>query len=375
MKISIDSRTIQKGDIFIPVKGPNFDGHDFIEDVIKKGGKVLNVDLFEYAKSYRKKLNCKVIAITGSAGKTTAKDMISSVLSQRYSVTKTHENQNNEFGVPLTLLSADAKTDFLVVEMGMRKKGDIAFLTKIVQPDVVIITNIGLTHIEFFKNQRQLCLGKAEIFRKALAWQTKKRSCFINFNTPYHDVLVQKATKTGYSIFPFKGEDKLAENINLCYTVAKHFDMDEKAINNGIKAFQTSSNRLKLMSTRVIELIDDSYNSNPAAVDYALSYLKKFKGRKIAVLGSMLELGIFSKKEHQNVKDVAIQHQVDLLLTIGEEFKGLSSKDLAILHFEDKQSLHTYLKLECKQGDIVLVKGSRGLKMEETVEFLQSQFS
>jgi UDP-N-acetylmuramyl pentapeptide synthase len=146
----------------------------FIEDVIKKGGKVLNVDLFEYAKSYRKKLNCKVIAITGSAGKTTAKDMISSVLSQHYSVTKTHENQNNEFGVPLTLLSADAKTDFLVVEMGMRKKGDIAFLTKIVQPDVVIITNIGLTHIEFFKNQRQLCLGKAEIFRNALAWQTKK---------------------------------------------------------------------------------------------------------------------------------------------------------------------------------------------------------
>tara|TARA_A100001015_G_scaffold18638_1_gene21608 strand:- start:12923 stop:14050 length:1128 start_codon:yes stop_codon:yes gene_type:complete len=374
MTYSIDSRTIQPGDTFIPVKGPNFDGHDFIDDVIKKGGKVLDVDLFEYAKKYRKKLKCKVIAITGSSGKTTVKDMLAAILGQKFKVTKTHENQNNEFGVPLTLLSADANTEYLIVEMGMRKKGDISFLTKIVQPDIVVVTNIGLTHIEFFTSQRQLCLGKAEIFRKAQKWQEQKRVSFINFNTPYHNLLVTKAEKNGYIALPFKGEDKLSENINLCYAVGQHLGLDAATINNGIETVETSSKRLKVLRTSTIRIIDDSYNSNPAGLEYAFTYLKKFKGRKIVVLGAMLELGKYSKKEHQKVEQLALNHDIDLCITLGEEFKVLNSKKLSIIHFESKKALHEYLKVECKFGDVILVKGSRGLKMEETVEFLRTIF-
>ena len=374
MKISIDSRTIQPGDTFIPVKGPNFDGRDFIDDVIKKGGKILDVDLFEYAKKYRQKLKCKVIAITGSAGKTTVKDMLATILSQQFNVTKTHENQNNEFGVPLTLLSANANTDFLIVEMGMRKKGDISFLTKIAQPDIVIITNIGLSHIEFFKTQRQLCLGKAEIFRNAHQWQMQKRHAFINFNTNYCDLLVSKAKKYDYIVLPFKGEDKLSENLNACYTVAQHLGLNDQLINKGIKHVETSSKRLKVIRTSKVRVIDDTYNSNPAGLEYAFSYLKKFKGRKMAILGSMLELGKHSKKEHQNVEQQALNHNIDLCLTYGDEFKFIKFKKVNFIHFESKAKLHEYLKVECKFGDVILVKGSRGLKMEETVEFLQSNF-
>lgn len=375
MKISIDSRNIQPGDTFIPVKGPRFDGRDFIDEVIKKGGKVLDVDLFDYAKKYRQKLTCKVIAITGSAGKTTVKDMLASILSQDYNVTKTHENQNNEFGVPLTLLSANATTDFLIVEMGMRKKGDLSFLTKIAQPDYVIMTNIGLSHIEFFKHQRQLSLGKAEIFRKASKWQTHKRHAFINFNTPYHELLVEKAQKAEYVVLPFKGEDKLAENINACYTIAQHLGVSNDLINQGIKQFQTSAKRLKLIRTSTVRIIDDTYNSNPAGVEYALTYLATFKGRKIAVLGSMLELGKHSEKAHQQIEALLMNSNIDLCVTFGEEFKPVKSKKVSIIHFEDKAAMHDYLKVECKFGDVILVKGSRGLKMEETVECLQSFFN
>ena len=125
MKVSIDSRTIEPGDYFIPVKGTHFDGRDFIPEVVEKGGNVLDVDLFSYAKKYRKRLSAKVIAVVGSAGKTTVKDMLYSVLSMSFNVVKTHENQNNEFGVPLTLLAADEETEFLIVEMGLRKKQDL----------------------------------------------------------------------------------------------------------------------------------------------------------------------------------------------------------------------------------------------------------
>ncbi|RAP26766.1 hypothetical protein DID78_06550 [Candidatus Marinamargulisbacteria bacterium SCGC AG-343-D04] len=206
MKISIDSRTIQAGDTFIPVKGKNFDGRDFVDEVIKKGGHVLDVDLFDYAKKYRQKLACTVIGITGSAGKTTLKELLFSVLNTSYNVVKTFENQNNEFGVPLTLLSADDSTDILIVEMGMRKKKDIEFLTMMVQPDIVVFSGVGKTHIEFFRNQRQLALAKAEIFRAAKSWQKEKeRHAFLNSNGDYADLIEQKATKAGYILNPYGG--------------------------------------------------------------------------------------------------------------------------------------------------------------------------
>lgn len=371
MKVSIDSRTVQAGDVFIPVKGPNFDGHDFIDEAISKGATVLDVDLGKYAKKYRKKLTCKVIGITGSSGKTTIKDMLASMLSQNFNVTKTKENQNNEYGVPLTVLSADARTDYLIVEMGMRKKGDIKHLTQMVQPDIVIVSNIGLTHIEFFSTQRQLALGKGEIFQTAQKWQTNKRASFINYNTPYHELLAKKASKCGYRVIPFKGEDKWSENVNICFTVCQYLGLEEDVIRKGLDVFETSSHRLKVYEKKDKVIIDDSYNSNPAGIEYALSYLNRFKGRKIAVLGDMLELGEHTQKQHEHVETVAIENQIDIVFTYGEIFKSIIFQNITRVHCDTKETLHKLLKEEIKASDIVLVKGSRGLKMEETVEFLR----
>ena len=165
MSYSIDSRSIQAGDWFIPVKGPRFDGHDYIADVLSKGARVLDVDLTTYATDFRKKtLKAIVIGITGSAGKTTVKDLIAAVLSTQFKVAKTAENQNNEIGVPLTLLNTPDDADFVVVEMGMRGRGQIKHLTQIAKPDWVLISSIGSTHIELLKTKRNIALAKAEIF-------------------------------------------------------------------------------------------------------------------------------------------------------------------------------------------------------------------
>lgn len=370
MKISIDSRTIQPGDYFIPVKGKNFDGRHFIKDALEKGGRLLDVDLHEYARKFRKKLTCPVIAITGSAGKTTTKDLLFGILSQKYRVSKTHENQNNEFGVPLTLLSASDDTEILIVEMGMRKKGDIHFLTKIICPTHVVITSIGLSHIEFFKHQKEIAAAKGEIFRKPLQWETKDRFAFINFSTPYHDYLSKKATKSEYKVIGFSGNSHTDTTINLCYEIGHHFGLSDNMIEAGIAQYQSSGHRLQKHKFRDSIIIDDTYNANPDGVKYALEHLKKYRGRKLFVFGDMLELGQFSATAHQDIVESAIDAGVDIVCTYGELTQQIHSDTLQIYHFKTKEDLESFLRMEIKPGDVTLVKGSRGLKMETIIEGL-----
>jgi UDP-N-acetylmuramoyl-tripeptide--D-alanyl-D-alanine ligase len=375
MPYSIDSRQVQKGDFFIPVKGAHFDGNDFIPDVIQKGGIVLDVDLFDYAKNYRKKLQAKVIAIVGSAGKTTVKDICASILSTKYNVVKTKENQNNEYGVPLTLLSATGDTEILIVEMGMRKKGDLSFLAKIVQPDYIVFTGVGKSHIEFFKSQAHLANAKAEIFRKANPWQIKQRIAFINANSAYYKKLIKKAQDCDYKVVPYTGVDKPGENINAGYAVGNHFNCSSDDIQKGFLHYQKSSHRLHVQTKKNICIIDDSYNANPDGVIYALQFMRRFKGRKIIVLSGMLELGKFSEGEHQNLVATMINEEVSLVMTYGKEIKHIHSDVLTISHFDDRTNLHQALFSEIKSGDVVLIKGSRGYQMEKTVEALYAHLS
>lgn len=371
MKVKIDSRTLEPGDIYIPVKGKNFDGHDFILDALNKGAKVMDVDLTSYAKSYRKKLNCKVIGVTGSAGKTTVKDLLASVLGQKFNVVKTKENLNNEIGVPLTVLQADFDTDILIVEMAMRNKGEIRHLAQIAKPTHAVITSIGMTHVELLKTQRNIALAKAEIFTKALKWEPSPRYAFINFSTPYYDLLKKKAETNGFSVFPFDGQDKPDQNINLCYQVGRHFGLSQDEILSGLSQYQSSSHRLKIIKKNTFILIDDTYNANPDGVLFSLQYLRRFSGRKILVLGDMLELGEFSEKEHLSIGPLAAEHGIDLIFTLGKHsavLSNLSSDDLPVYSFANKQELHDHLIPEIKSGDVVLIKGSRGMKLEETVD-------
>jgi len=375
MKVSIDSRTIKPGDYFIPVKGPHFDGKDFIDDVIAKGGHVLDVDLFDYAKKYRKKLTCKVIGIVGSAGKTTMKDMLAGILSQQFRVKKTRQNQNNEYGVPLTLLSADDQDDILLVEMAMRKSGDLAFLTKMVQPDMVVFTGVGKSHIEFFKSQRHLAMAKAEVFRSALNWQTSIRSCFLNSGGDYADLIHKKSVKAGYKAFLYSGSDKLAENINGCYSVCRYLGCSTSVIEQGIADYKGSDHRMVVKPYDGITVLDDSYNSNPSGVLYALQYLKRFPGRKIVVLSAMLELGDFSQQEHHNVGSWVADNEVDVAFLYGDAMRAIEPMNDKFVFVADFSDLQHHVLAELKDGDVVLIKGSRGYRFDRLVEFLDEHLS
>lgn len=368
MKISIDSRTIQPGDYFIPVDGPHFKGRDFFDEVIKKGGIILDVDLADYAKKYRRKLTCPVIGITGSAGKTTAKDMLTSVLKSKFKhVVSTQENLNNQVGVPLTILKADANTEVLIVEMGMRFKGEIAKLSKILRPTHALITSIGLTHIQNFKRPIDIARAKSEIFQSPLAWEKKERVAFINYSSAYPDFVSKIAQKKEFLVFPFQGETLPEQNLSLCYHLGRHFGLSDEDIKKGIDAFQTSSHRMKKHHVNGGVVLDDSYNANPDGMKYALQCLSYYKGRKIAVLADMLELGVFSEKEHKKLLQYCIEAGVSLVFTFGDHIKALKSSDMEIFLFNEKSKLIDALKQEMKKGDVVLVKGSRGMRMEEVV--------
>jgi len=371
MAIRIDSRLIEPGDIFIPVKGPNHDGHDFIPDVIAKGGQVKDVDLFAYARHYRKQLKAHVIGITGSYGKTTLKDRLAAMLGQKFNVHKTHQNENNEYGVPLTILNADANTEILIVEMAMRHSGEIAELAQIVRPTHVVLTGVGFSHIEHLKSFRNIARAKAEIFRKPLGWERKKshgRFAWINMKSRHYDLLEKKASQAEYRVFPYGAAEGPEQTLEACQLIGRHFGLSEAQVHAGLAAYQASPHRLTLVEKNGLKLIDDTYNANPDAVTYALRYTRQFSGRKIFVFGDMLELGNFKNQAYQQVADAALDNEISMIFAFGADSQILESQaKVPVLHFENKENLIQSLKSEIKKGDVVLVKGSRGMKMEEVV--------
>ena len=372
MNVSIDTRTLQPGDIFIPIKGPNFDGHDYIDEAIAKGAsQILDVDLGAYAKAYRKKLSCPIIAITGSAGKTTAKEMLKAVLSVRFNVVSSFKNYNNEIGVPLTLLQADASTDVLIVEMGMRARGEIGYLTQMVRPTHSVITNVGYSHIELLGSQRQIALAKAEIFRKPLKWEVAERQAFVLHGTPHYDVLAKKATQAGYTLMPYSGQTKPDETLNLCYLVGRQFGMNDTEIAMGLSQYKPIDHRMQTLEVDGVTIIDDAYNANPDGFLYALEVLKEMPGRKRLVMGDMLELGDAAESMHQMVVDRAFEVGVDVVVTLGDLSKSVSAK-MSHVPVATHEAAVNALRDELAVGDVVLVKGSRGMALEHVVEGLET---
>ncbi|MDA1353117.1 MAG: UDP-N-acetylmuramoyl-tripeptide--D-alanyl-D-alanine ligase [bacterium] len=378
MKVSIDTRTLEPGDVYIPIKGKNFDGHQFIDAAIQKGAsRIVNEDIGTFASKYRKQLKCYVLGITGSFGKTTSKDMLNSVLSQKFMTHATQANNNNEIGVPLTLLGADSHTDVAVLEMAMRKKGEIGYLARIVRPTHVLITGIGLTHAEFFKNSAQIAKAKAEIFRPKLEWERPgDRYAFLPRKDAHYDILESKAKAVGYKVLPYQSGGGIESTLGMCYLIGRHFGLSDHEIERGIASYKPSAHRLiKHKLKGGITLIDDSYNANPDGMRYALGVLKRQSGRKIAVLGDMMELGRFSVSEHRDLADPIIDAEVSVLFTYGEAMKSLGDLRLPVTHFDDKIALIDTLKSELKSGDSVLVKGSRGLEMDSIVDVLLKEIN
>jgi UDP-N-acetylmuramoyl-tripeptide--D-alanyl-D-alanine ligase len=360
MSYSIDSRTIKPGDVFIPIKGERFDGHDFIEEVKKKGATVLDVDLAEYAKEKRKKINVPIIAVTGSAGKTTVKDMLTAVLGQKFKVYRSPENNNNEIGVPLALLNAPDDAEIIILEMAMRGLGQIEYLANIVEPTHAVITNIGYTHLELLHTREAIATAKSEVVRKGI-------KVFLNKKDDYFKFLEQQAEAKGALIYTFDYDSVLNANSSAVTAVAKLFEVSDEQITKALAGFQASGHRLRITDSKTIpgvKIIDDAYNSNPDAVVFALSFLKEQAGknRKIAVLGDMKELGAQEVQLHKNIN----VNGIDLVITYGELAKNIKHhKNFAS---DQKQLLIEYLKKELSPVDHILIKGSRSMKMEEIIQ-------
>ncbi|RKY89122.1 UDP-N-acetylmuramoyl-tripeptide--D-alanyl-D-alanine ligase [candidate division KSB1 bacterium] len=427
--VSIDSRTTGKDDLFIAIKGERFDGHNFLDDVVKKGIKasivtterytdisfLRNKILFfkvkdtlkalqELGKIQRRKFARKVFAITGTNGKTTTKEMLYSILNRCKKVLKSPGNYNNQYGVPLTLLKLNDKCDAVIVEMGASRKGEIEELCKIAEPDIGIITCIGRGHLEFFKSVENVAETKAEM----LEYLGETGTAIVNIDDKYLKPHLSKAKNiitfglnknadvkgkiiSEYNNFTslFKINDVIEvklqaageKNIlNALAAAAAGFKMgiSYNDIKEGLESYQPFSGRLQIKKFNGYTLIDDTYNSNPESLSEAISIMsnKRISGRKFAVLGDMLELGKYSEQEHKKIGKLICEKGIDYVFTYGnfaelitEECKkcGITNSQ----HFTDKFEIINSLKKLLKEGDLILVKGSRGMKMEDIVNGLK----
>lgn len=429
--ISTDSRSIKNGDFFIPIIGESFNGHEFISDSYTKGAigafteedgikvsddsKILirvkdtTKALGDIAKYYRTKYKIPFIGITGSVGKTSTKDMIASGIGKKLKVLKTEGNFNNQIGVPLTILNLDEIHEAAVIEMGMRGFGEIGYLSSIVKPDIGVITNIGVSHIEKLGSRQNILKAKMEILEdlneKGLLVLNGDDSLLSGFKdilkirTVFFG-LEEYCTYQAYDI-AFKGENGISFNIIIndrTYNVkvpspGKHnvynalagiavgleLGISAETIIEGIADYSASSMRLDIQELNGVKIINDCYNASPNSMEAAIDVLFELghARRKVAVLGSMLELGELSKKAHKTLGKFAINKNIDYIFTVGEFGRQIAEGALEngasiekVTCFKDSKEAAAALKEFLRQGDIVLIKGSRAMKMEQIVNAL-----
>ena len=421
--ISIDSRKINKGEAFLAVRGDNFDGHDFINAAIAKGAgciiaekelKVTGAALIKVkdsikalgavARYNRKRHDIPVIAVTGSNGKTTTKDMISQVLSSEFKVLSNEGTKNNHIGLALTLLKLDSSYDVAVLEIGTNHFGEVKYLSGIAAANIGVITNIGPSHLEHlkslkgvFKEKRNLITGlkspaiailnaddkflKGELLRK----NSKVFSLGIGINnaSDFRASLVSRAS--GKCRFTVNRRLEFALTVPGYYNiynslaaiaVGRIFGISYQKIASALSVFKLPSGRLNIIKKKGISFIDDTYNSNPLSLGQALDLLKEMrpKGRRIAVIGDMLELGKNSRMFHTESISQAAEF-CDNIITVGS-LSSLGLKDISlgrekIISCRNSSSARGILfkKIKVNSSDIVLVKGSRRMKMEEVFNF------
>lgn len=412
LNVSTDSRKSPEKSLFIPLIGERFDGHRFIGEALRKGASgaltskplialpshktIIKVKdtlktLQNIAAYHRSKFKLPVIGVTGSTGKTTVKDMIASILSGVGVTLKTNENYNNEIGVPLTLLKLNKKHKAAVIEMAMTGLGEIRELAKIAQPRIAVITNIGLTHVGRLKSVRKIAQAKSEI----LDFLKKGDFAVLPADDKYFSYLKNKAKNKGARIIPFgfsKDADINEKDLTIklplpgrhmvldalaAVAVAKILKVNRKSIEKGLKQVKTSAHRMQIFVNRNrVRVIDDTYNANPHSMQAALEVLRDQKGRRIAVLGNMLELGQRSAALHKKIGKLAAKYNIDSLITVGklgaliaQAAQDAGSKE--VFAFGTKNEAVRKIKSLIKPKDVVLVKASRGMKLEEIVGALR----
>lgn len=428
--VSIDSRTCTKGNLYIPIVRIK-DGHTFIDDAIEKGARaclwekgrpnppskipVIIVEdtknaLQNLARSYREQLTAKVIGVTGSNGKTTTKDMIHSILSTKFKVHKTKGNLNSEYGLPLTILSVSEDDEIVVLELGMSNRGEIETLSNIAQPDIGVITMIGTSHIATLGSRKEIANAKLEIIAgirengllsiygdEELLVDTlkdidNKEIRVTTFGiTNKNDIYQTNVRSTTRSIeFTINSDDTLVYSINLlgkhninnalaAISVAKELQISDKQIAIGLKKISLTGMRMEeIKSEEGYTIINDAWNASPTSVQAAIETFNELSGynRKILVLGDMLELGQNEIEYHKEIGYKVGQSKIDFLFTFGQLAKYIAEvtqKKLGsekVKTFVDKQSLINHVRDVIEENDVILVKGSRGMALEEIVNAL-----
>lgn len=420
--ITTDSRKPAAGLLFIPLVGDKFDGHEFINAAFDLGAEaalthketellidktIVKVEdtrkaLGDIAKYYKAKHNVPTVAVTGSVGKTTTKDMIYSVMAKKYNTLKTEANHNNDIGLPLTVFSLEKAHEAAVLEMGMNHFGEIEYLASIGRPDVAVITNIGESHIENLGSREGIFKAKMEItklfnknntlivngdddFLSTVKGQENYKVVYYGINNPDNDIYAKDIVNHGLKGVDFTavadGKEYKVEvsvpgkhnvyNALAAICVGLEFGISMDQIVEGIRNFQLTGMRMEITDYNGAQIINDSYNASPDSIKAALSVLGSVDNmRKIAIMGDVLEMGDFAKDAHYNLGKEVVDNGVDVLITAGENMKYLAkgARDSGmqdVISFDKTLDVCNYIKDKIKSGDAVLIKASRGMRFEE----------
>ncbi len=418
-----DSRQIRRGDLFVALRGERVDGYDYIPAAKAAGAAAVLTDresmllpcvltadpvkaYGDIAAAYRRKMGVKVVGITGSVGKTTTKEMTAGALAADFRTAKTEGNHNNQLGLPMTILHMPDDAQVLVLEMGMNHFGEMAYLSQIAQPDFAVITNIGTMHIEHLGSREGILQAKLEIMKgenaggvgifngdEPLLWNVRHavghKKYYFGIDNPDCDVVASRVQELDdgmrFHVSGFGHEFEMfvpvlgrhtVYNALAAATVALLLGVKPETLQHALSDFQNTGMRQKIYEKNGMTIIEDCYNAGPESTEAALEVLASVKtgGRKIAVLGDMLELGNRSSAEHYRIGRLAAL-KADLLFTYGAHSVrtvtgaitgGMRPKDAE--HFQTHEELAHMLKVRAAGGDVILFKGSRGMKMERVLE-------
>lgn len=417
--VVIDSRKVQKNDFFIALKGENFDANSFAKQALDNGALCVVIDnskfyldkrtilvqnslttLQELSSFHRKKLGLPIIALTGSNGKTTTKELIKVVLSEKFNVKATEGNLNNHIGVPLTLLSFDETTEIGIVEMGANHQREIDFLCQITQPDLAYITNFGKAHLEGFGGFEGVIKGKSELYEyiEKTNQEDKSKIVFVNLDD---DIQVEKTKTIPHFSFSFKHksanfflnildvnpfvkvsfrntevQSKLignynAFNIAAAIAIGRYYQIEDTKIKNAIESYVPTNNRSQIIQKNSNKIILDAYNANPSSMKAAIeNFVDLDEADKIMILGDMFELGDESLQEHKNIV-IWIENSLKIkTFFVGEDFYSNQLPSENSRFFKSFDQLKNYFSDKKTTNKTILIKGSRGMALERIVDFL-----
>ncbi len=394
--VTTDSRQVTPGCVFVALKGEHFDGNEFVDQARQAGAEYIisgdnaMAELQDLARAWRRELGLPIIAITGTNGKTTTKELTATVLSTMYNLHYTQGNYNNSLGVPLTLLQITRAHELAIIEMGASHPGDIRELVEIAEPNYGLITNVGRAHLQGFGSFEGVQQTKAELYDYLLTHPDTTKGIFVNGDNEYLDKMLANSARQHninitspiyYNTLPMLTKTHLvgdynAENISAALCIAEHFGVKRKTAIEAIRAYHPTNNRSQQMTTDCNELVIDAYNANPTSMAASIqSFLAPSEetGSPVHrftdcfILGEMRELGEYSHTEHQNIVNMLLERKAEHVLLVGEEYRSTTAP-YPIFH--DVTELSDYLRANPMKGYRILIKGSRGNQLEKIIPLL-----